>query len=981
MCVLSGTGFLVHRLLFQQKLFFVTVFYPEPASIFVFNSCTETGRDYTKLVNVFIGTAGDGNTYPGASVPFGMVQLSPDTKTKGSHAYGGYYYPDSIILGFSHTHLNGVGEPEMRDLLFMPFIDTDKQNILNENGVSFTHANETGEPGYYSVKLDNNIFVEVTVTERCGYHRYTFPKNKQPNILIDLTHPEGAEDLFIKKINDYEIVGMRRSHGWAYNQYVYFVAAFSQPIRDFLISTNGNEFVKVDSDRAIDLRSILEFDAGNTELLVKIGLSAVSVNGARKNLISEISDNSFNSIRKQAHDKWDAKLSKVEIEGGSNNQQKNFYTAMYHAYLSPDLYQDVDSLYRGIDSKIHKATNFTNYTTFSLWDTYRALHPLFTILEPEKSGEFIQSLLAKYDDGGRLPMWPLLGNYTDDMLGYHAVSVITDAYIKGINNFDTAKAFSAMKKSAEFDKLGLKYYKELGYIPFDGEAESASKTLEYCYDDWCIAQYAKKTGNIKEYNVFRKRAHYYKNIFDRNTNFFRGKSVDREWFNPFDPLVNSVYSEGNAYQYLYVPHDIETLVELMGGDSKLTSFLDTLFNLKSENDNPNSIGQYWHGNEPGHHLPYLYNYAGNSWKTQKYVNRILNELYSNSPDGLAGNEDCGQMSAWYIFSSMGFYPVAPGQDIYVVGTPLFNKVTINLKKNRHFIIEAKNRTDKNFYIQSATLNQKAYNNLYIKHSDIVNGGRLVFEMGSTPDKNRGRAKQNRPYSENGETVVSNPYLQRGERLFKNSTTVVLNCDFADAKIHYTLDGTTPTIKSEIYTKPFNISESTTVKMMAAKKGVINSTIVKLKFVKAKYQQPAKTKNLVQGIGYNYYERFFVTTGDLAKEQPIDTGILNSFTIKYAKREKYFGYKFKGFIKVGHDDIYTFYLQSNDGSRLFINDKEIIENDGNHSSVEKSAKVALKSGYHKIALNFMQCGGGKDLKVSWESSEFSKQEIRSAYLFH
>ena len=945
-----------------------------------FLSCAKEERDFTELVNVFIGTAGDGNTYPGASVPFGMVQLSPDTRTEGSHSYGGYYYPDSAILGFSHTHLNGVGEPEMRDVLFMPFIDGDKQALLSQKGVSYHHENETGEPGYYSVIFDNGLNAELTVTGRCGFHRYSFPINETPNVFIDLTHPGGAEDLYIRKVSDCKVEGMRRSHGWAYDQYVYFVAEFSLAIKEFLVSVNNEGFVLSNGDGARDLQAILRFEPGNPDLLIKVGISAVSAEGARKNLSNEIGDWNFNAIKKQAKEKWNSKLAKIEIEGGSKDQQTVFYTSMYHAFLSPDLYQDVDSLYRGIDGNIHRAADFTNYTTFSLWDTYRALHPLFTILEPEMSNEFIKSLLAKYDDGGRLPMWPLLGNYTDDMLAYHAVSVISDAYIKGINDFDTVRAFEAMKKSAEFDKSGLGLYKELGYIPFDREAESASKTLEYCYDDWCISQFAKKMGLVKDYNVYQKRGQYYKALFDTGSNFFRGKGRDRNWIEPFDPLENSVYSEGNAYQYLYAPHDMDGLLELMGGVGELSSFLDTLFTVETENDPSNSLGQYWHGNEPGHHLPYLYTYCGEAWKTQHYVNRILNELYSNSPGGLAGNEDCGQMSAWYIMSSLGFYPLAPGQDIYVTGTPLFNRARINLENGKQFIVEAKNRSDENIYIQSATLNGEKYNKSFIKHGDIVKGGKLVFEMGSKPDKYWGSDKSERPYSNNGKKIVSNPYIENGEKLFLKSTKVKLSCDTENVNIYYTLDGSSPNLYSDIYTRAIVISESTSLKMMAAGQGLLSSSELELNFVKAHYQKATEVQNLRPGIAYKYYEKFFVTSLDLAQETPVDTGIMDAFTIDYAKKENYFGYSFEGYIRIDKDDIYTFYLRSNDGSRLFINENEIIENDGNHASVEKRAKVALKAGYHKVEVNYMQCGGGKELEVSWEASEFSKQEISKAHLF-
>jgi predicted alpha-1,2-mannosidase len=940
-------------------------------------------KDFTKLVDVFIGTESDGNTFPGASFPFGAIQLSPDTRLDPT-AHKAYGYSDSIIYGFSHTHLNGVGEPEYKDILFMPFAGKKGKSIPDNNffASGFKHENEQAEPGYYSVKLDNQINVALTVTERCGFHKYTFPRNKQQGIFIDLAYPGGAKELFITKVNEFEIEGLRRSHGWAYNQYVYFVARFSKPVTSFQTSVNKKALTDLNHAEGKSIKSIIYFDSQNKdELLVKIGLSAVSTGGARKNLDKEIPDWDFNKIKNRASKAWNNELGKIEIEGRSEELQKIFYTSMYHAFLSPDLYEDVDKQYRGIDGKIHTANAFTNYTVFSIWDTYRALHPLFTIIDQKRTNDFIKSLLAKYDDGGRLPMWPLAGNYTDDMLGYHAVSIIADAYIKGIRNFDTEKAFQAMKEIANMDRLGLKYYKQLAYIPFDRQGESVSKTLEYCYDDWCIAQTAKGMEKMADYNIFNQRAHYYENVFDSTSNLFRGKDINRKWLSPFNPLKNSAYSEGNAYQYLYAPHDIDGLIKLMGGDKNFTDILDTLFNKATDKNKVGGIGQYWHGNEPSHHLAYLYNYAGQGWKTQKIVNQILTELHSDTPDGLAGNEDCGQMSAWYIFSSLGFYPVAPGQDIYVMGAPLFNKAIVHLENGQTFTVVAKNRDDENIYIQSATLNGKNYTKSYIKHSDIMAGGRLVFVMGSTPNKSRAFDISDRPYSGNGEAVVSLPYVKTGDKLFKDFTEISLACDTKNAKIYYTLDGSEPDEKSTLYTKPFKIDKAVVLKMRAYHDSIKNSITLTQKFKKAEYAKAQILKNAKNGLNYQYFERFFVTTADLDKETPKTTGIIDKFRIDEAKRGNYFGYIFKGSILIKTDDIYTFYLNSNDGSRLYINDIELIENDGNHGSIEEVGQIALKAGYHKIKLKYIQCGGGKSLKLSWESSKFAKKEISEKDLFN
>ncbi len=955
----------------------------------VITSCSKNIKDYTDQVNVFIGTEGDGNTFPGATMPFGSVQLSPDTGLKGAAKYGSYKYDHTSIIGFSHTHLNGVGEPEYRDILMMPTVGNvqltpgDKNNTSTGYRSHFDHKNESASPGYYSVLLDDyNVKVELTSTLRAGFHRYTFPETDHAHIILDLTFPYGdAEELIIKKVSDTEIEGLRRSHGWAYDQYIYFVAKFSKPFASVELMMDdilqkGKEEVKGNN-----IKAVINYQTKkNEKILVKVGISAVSIDGARKNLEAEIPDWNFNNIVKKAKDAWNKEFSKIEIDGGTEDQQVFFYTSMYHASMSPDIYMDVDGKYRGIDRKAHQGKGFTNYTVFSLWDTFRALHPLFTIIDQNRTNDFIKSLLQKYDDGGRLPMWALAGNYTDDMLGYHAVPVIVDAYIKGIRGYDVNKAFEAVKHSAELDKLGLKYYKKIGYLPYDRQGESVSKTLEYSYNDWCISQMAKDMGSKEDYERYHQRAHFYENIFDKTTGFMRGKNFDHKWLQPFDPLKNSAYSEGNAYQYMFVPQDIEGLIAKTGGDEKFSKWLDELFTLDPKGDN-NGLGQYHHGNEPSHHLAYLYNFVGKAWKTQKLVHKILTELHPNAPKGLAGNEDCGQMSAWYILSSLGFYSVTPGQDIYVIGTPLFKKATINLENGKKFIIKANNRSADNFYIQSATLNGKAYHRSYLKHEDIMNGGELVFEMASKPNKEWAKPKENRPYSENGNPVVSLPFIKSGEQLFLNSTEIRLGCDTEDADIHYTLDGSIPTKESSIYKAPFRISDSKIISIKAFYKDLDPSMAVDFKFKKAAFREAIKKTDLESGLSYDYFEKFFVSTEDMDGLKPNKTGIIDRFTIENTSMDNYFGYQFNGYIKVLKDGIYTFYLLSNDGSRLLIDGVELIENEANHGSIEEPGKIALKKGFHYIKIRYFQCGGGKALKVSWDGSDFSKKEIQAGDLYH
>jgi predicted alpha-1,2-mannosidase len=938
--------------------------------------------EYLQLVDPFIGTGADGNTWPAASMPFGGVQLGPDTRL---NSCGGYASADSIIQGFTHTHLNGVGEPEYRDILLMPFTGKTYLNPMEPGktgyGSIFNHQHEKASPGYYSVLLkDFNIQAEMTTTLRAGFHKYTFPESDSAKILIDLAYPFGAEVLKIKKISDTEIEGLRRSHGWAWDQYVYFVARFSKPFNSIEIAVNDSIQKELSEAEGKNIKAVLNFQTKDGEvILVKVGISAVSAEGARKNLDAEIPDWDFEGVKKAAEVAWAEELSKVEIEGGTPNQQKNFYTAMYHAHLSPCTFSDVDGQYRGVDHQIHQSET-THYTVFSLWDTYRALHPFFTITDKKRTNEFVSSLLQMYDDGGRLPMWPLAGNYTDDMLGYHSIPVIADAYMKGIRGYDVEKAFLAMKHSAELDKLGLKYYKQIGFLPCDRQGESVSKTLEYCYDDWCISQIAKEMNKTEDYETYNQRAHYWENVFDPSVGFVRGKSYNREWLAPFDPTINSAYSEGNAYQYMYVPHDVDGLAAKFGSDEAFGIWLDTLFTLETKRGERGSIGQYWHGNEPGQQLPYLYNYIGQAWKTQKLVNRILNELYTVEPDGLAGNDDCGQISAWYILSSMGFYPVAPGQTIYAIGAPLFPKATIHLESGKKFVIRANNVSAKNIYIQSARLNGIDCTKSYLKHEDIMNGGELIFEMGATPNKNWGTAKTDRPYSENGEPVVQPPFVKSGDLLFEKSTKVELACETANSIIRYTMDGSEPGENSTLYKKPFEVSTSTILKMKAFAPGRNASKVFTWKLEKAQPKNAVQVTLAKPGLKYNYFEKFFVNVTDLDLVEPVSSGLTKNFTIDEKKRENYFGFRYSGFIKVPKDGIYAFYLKSNDGSRLFIHGEELIENDANHGAIEEPGSLALKAGYHPIIVKYMQCGGGKSLLVSWSEPGMPKHEIQEKELF-
>ena len=777
------------------------------------------------FVNPFIGTGGHGHTYPGATMPFGMIQLSPDTRLDGWDGCSGYHYSDTVIYGFSHTHLSGTGVSDYGDILLMPTNTINFNNGANgKKGyrAHFSHANEIAEPGYYKVKLDTtNIEVELTVSKRSGMHKYQFPSAENQIVILDLLHRDKVLEANIDKISDTEIQGYRFSDAWATDQRLYFYIKTSHSFNDILQSppeqglTGGR-------------KTALTFNNPNNELVyIKIGISAVDEEGARKNLEEEIADKSFEDIKKEAQDTWEQQLEKIVIESSNLDYKTNFYTSLYHTMIAPNLYQDVDGRYRGMDLEIYTTKDFNYYTVFSLWDTYRATHPLYTIIEQERTNDFINTLLAKYDEGGILPIWDLSSNYTDCMIGYHAVPVIADAYLKGIRDYDTEKAFQAMKHSAFQDKLGLKSYKEFGFVPMEEESESVSKTLEYAYDDWTIAQMAKAMDKKDDYALFLKRAQFYKNVYDPETQFMRGR-FRNTWFTPFDPYeVNFNYTEANAWQYsLYAPQDITGLMNLMGGKKALENHLDNLFTAKNETsgrdqiDITGLIGQYAHGNEPSHHMAYLYNFVNKPAKTQEKVYQILTELYKNDPDGVSGNEDCGQMSAWYVLSSLGFYPVTPGTNQYIIGSPLFEKATINLENKKQFTIQAENISDSAIYIEKAFLNDIELNRTFITHNEIIAGGILKFYMTDAPT-NWGTQEGQEPKTEIKEhLIIPTPFIAKGEIAFKNDTQISLANSIKETTIYYSIDSE----EFKIYKNPININTESQLKTYAALNGIKSDTL-------------------------------------------------------------------------------------------------------------------------------------------------------------
>lgn len=741
-------------------------------------SCKSTDLSNVLIVNPMIGTGGDGRINPVAVVPFGMVQLGPDTR----QSLNGYHYDDQVIIGFSHIHKSGAGCGDMLDLLFMPTVGkmdfyNGRQSFQSKGYESmFTHQNENMIPGKYSVLLENGVQVELSATKRCGFHQYHFPKTDSANVIIDLVHANlGACSIYddenydnvisasLKVIDNNTVEGFRISTGQSEKQHVFFVAEFSEPFAEKMILDDLTPIENADSLSGLRIRSVFRFKSdGKKTLLVKVGISPVSIEGARKNLHKEINHWNFNSTVADAQKVWANELNKFSIETTNTDQRVLFYTSLYNALMYPSLYSDVDGKYRGPDFNVYQAVGFDYMAQVSsLWDTFRAQNPLISLINPTIGNYHIQTFLAHYNHFGLLPIMPLSGNETFVMLGYHAMPIIADSYYKGLRNYDAEELFNAMKISAKRDTfgywlkepLGTYNYRKYGYIPYDKETRSVSTTLEYAYDDWCIAQMAKMLNHQADYDIFLQRSKAYLHLFDPQTGFMRAKNSEGEFLEPFEPLKpehqKESYVEGNAWQWtFFVPHNPESLIELYGGADQFSNKLDQLFSTVDHDlaraasvpDMSGLIGQYAHGNEPSHHIPYLYNYAGKPWKTQEIVHRIIAALYKNSPAGLPGNDDTGQLSAWYVFSSMGLYPVRHGNGEYALGAPLFDTIhfvhTLSGKPKTLFI-KAINRSEKNIYVQSISWNGKNYHSSFINHYDIFSDDcSLIFTMGDTPKINR-----------------------------------------------------------------------------------------------------------------------------------------------------------------------------------------------------------------------------------------------------
>lgn len=738
---------------------------------------------FTQYVDPMIGTREMGHVFPGACVPFGMVQLSPDTDTIPYAVNGkytgtvyrycaGYQYNDKTIVGFSHTHFSGTGHSDLGDFLVMPTVG---QLQLNPGTAShpesgyrsrFSHETEKAEPGYYRVRLDDyGIDAEMTTTSRVGFHRYTFPESDDSHIILDLNHGiynyEGKVLWsYVRVENDTLVTGYRITRGWARTNYLYFAMVFSKPIKNYGCR-NDEELIYKGFWRKFDeqhnfpemagknLKAHFDFSTRKgEEIKIKFALSAVSTEGALRNLRAEVPHFDFDRVKTDARERWEQELRRIKIDA-PEEKKVTFYTSLYHTFINPVEYMDVDGRYRGLDHNIHQAEGFVNYTVFSLWDTYRALHPLFTLVQPERTSDMINSMLAHYDQSvhGMLPVWSHFGNENWCMIGYHAVPVIVDAWVNGIRGFDRHRALKACVSTATYKNYGnLADYMKYGYIPFDKNVNGSSMTLEYAYDDWTIARLAESLGEKEMAAQFDQRARNWELLFDEKRGFVRARNSNGTWKEPFDALhtANEGFIEGNSWNYsLYVPQDIPALIRKMGGNDRFTNHLDSLFSMylpdayfaeTEDITREGLIGCYVHGNEPSHHVAYMYNWAGKPWKTQERIHQIVNTMYLNKPDGLCGNDDCGQMSAWYIFSSLGFYPVTPGSGWYAIGSPSVGQGVMSLPGGKTLTIQANHLSDKNIYVKSVWLNGKALDTSFISHRELSEGGELRFEMSDRPNK-------------------------------------------------------------------------------------------------------------------------------------------------------------------------------------------------------------------------------------------------------
>ena len=895
-------------------------------------------------VHVFNGTGFHGHTYPGATTPFGLVQLSPDTRTYGWDGCSGYHYTDSTILGFSHTHLSGTGCADLGDFLFTPGMGVIKPLPLN-------HGKESARPGYYKV-VTPDVTVELTASPRVGVHKYTFTGEGTPQVLLDANHSIGTENVAVeawfKVEGEKEVSGKRVVDGWVKGRAIYLDAAFSVP------------FVKADETAPGML--LLTFPEDLKELTVWAGLSYGSMDEARVNREAETDGKAFQDILNQTTDLWTRALGSIEVQGGPVEQ---FYTCLYHTSVEPNNIADIND-------------NQPFYSTLSLWDTFRSWNPLQTLLNPQLVNDMIGSMLEMYRQWGELPIWPLGHGETGCMIGYHSIPVIADAWLHGIRGFNGEEALAAMVVSSNKNKgVTSALYNQYGYIPANLMSQSVSQTLEMAYDDWCIARMAECLGKADIAAEYDARALRYQNVFDPSTGFMRGREDVGNWVDPFDPIASTRdYTEAIPWQArFFVPHDVAGHTDLMGGAQPMLAALDSLFTYedRSEQVHVSDItglkGQYAHGNEPSHHMAWIYNWLGAPSSSQKVVRELLEEMYDITPEGVCGNEDCGQMSAWYVLSSLGIYPACPTSGEYILAAPLFKKATLHLGSGKDFTITADH--PEWMYVADVKLNGQSLERNYVTYEEIMAGGTLAFKLSKTPVSTRDAFPA--PYSLSKKPVVSTPVLPGGLSLFKGSVELVMSSRTEGATIHYTLDGSEPTEASPLYTQPFALDHSATIRARAFKEGMTPSPEARAEATKAEFVPALKLIGLKNGCRYTYHLGQFAWSADVKKSPVVARGVMAAPSIKEAPDEDHFGYIFTGYIDIPEDGIWSFALRSDDGAILEMDGKLVVNNDGSHSAITTMGRVPLLKGLHAYKLVYLEDYEGQAMSWAWKAegaSQFS-----------
>ncbi|MBQ8046693.1 MAG: GH92 family glycosyl hydrolase [Prevotella sp.] len=941
-------------------------------------ACSQV-NDPLELADLFVGTGLHGHTYPGAAAPYGMVQLSPDTRNEGWDGVSGYHEGDTTILGFSHTHLSGTGEGDMGDFLFTPQTG---EVVMGENGYAatplpFVASDETASPGYYKVEVPSaGITAELTATTRTGCHKYTFRGEGKRQLLVDMHYSIGnkqVDQIRFSTPSTTSIEGGHHVSGWAKDRWMYFSAEFSVPYTD--CTPDGHD------------RYLLTFPADMSELTVCVGLSPVDEKGARNNLDSEVSTCNFDSILQQSRDSWEAELGKIKVEGGTETDRSLFYTALYHAQIVPHLLSDVDGRYRNHRQEVAETPDGRRYySTLSLWDTFRSWNPLQTLINPELENDMVFSLLNMYDCDGKLPLWPLGGADTDCMIGYHGAAVIADAWLRGIRDYDGEHALEAMVSSSNQDPAST-WYNEYGYVPCDLSPQSISKTLEFAYDDWCIARMAESMNHEDIAAEYDLRAKRYKNIFDPTTGFFRGRDSEGNWRVLFDPSGSSRdYTEATAWQYrFFVPHDFNGFRSLMGGTEPTLAALDSLFSYEyvdavmAEDGNVTGlIGQYAHGNEPSHASAWLYSCLGYPGETQRRVRQILKELYTLERAGICGNEDCGQMSAWYVLASVGLYPACPGTGEFVFAAPLFSRTTVSLGNGATLVIEADH--PEYAYIKEVRFNGESVDAQYITYDQLMQGGVLSFKLSRKPSTAMDGKKV--PYSLTTKDVVSTPRLLGDPCYFKDSLLVELQSRTQGAKMYYTLDGSEPSEASSLYTSPFMIDKDCQLKAKAFKEGCESSPLMSLHAFPIRYQKAVEVGRLTPGCLYTYHKGKFSWTAEVAASPVVSGGVMPAPSIEGAPDEDHFGYVFRGYLDIPEDGLWEFAVTSDDGSVLELDGILAVNGDGSHANYTATGYAALLKGMHSFRLLYLEDYEGQHLDWKWKApsgKEFTP--IPATSVFH